>query len=65
MRNGKIAPDLDKVKAIENVPFCTSKKSVLAFFGVIGITVNTLKIIVSENFLSLNSQTKICLRNFK
>ena len=31
--NGKIAPDLDKVKAIENFPVCTSKKSVLAFLG--------------------------------
>ena len=34
--NGKIAPDLDKVKAIENFPVCTSKKSVLAFLGVTG-----------------------------
>ena len=33
---GKIAPDLDKVKAIENFPVCTSKKSVLAFLGVTG-----------------------------
>ena len=35
--NGKIAPDLDKVKAIENFPVCTSKKSVLAFLGVTGL----------------------------
>ena len=34
--NCKIAPDLDKVKAIENFPVCTSKKSVLAFLGVTG-----------------------------
>ena len=34
--NGKISPDLDKVKAIENFPVCTSKKSVLAFLGVTG-----------------------------
>ena len=26
--NGEIAPDLDKVKAIQNFPVCTSKKSV-------------------------------------
>ena len=36
VRNGKISPDLDKVKAIENFPVCTSKKSVLAFLGVTG-----------------------------
>ena len=53
--NGKIAPDLVKVKAIENLPVCTSKKSVLAFLGSRVITVDTLKIIVSEHFLSLNS----------
>ena len=29
--NCKIAPDLDKVKAIENFLVCTSKKSILAF----------------------------------
>ena len=34
--NGNIAPDLDKAKAIENCPVCTSKKSVLAFLGVTG-----------------------------
>ena len=34
--NGKIAPDLDKVKAIENFPVCTSKKLVSAFLGVTG-----------------------------
>ena len=34
--NGKIAPDLDKVKAIENFPVCTSKKLVLASLGVTG-----------------------------
>ena len=34
--NGKIAPDLGKVKAIENFPVCTSKKSVLAFLRVTG-----------------------------
>ena len=34
--NGKIIPDLDKVKAIENFAVCTSKKSVLAFLGVTG-----------------------------
>ena len=36
MGNGKIAPNLDKVKAIDNFPVCTSKKSVLAFLGVTG-----------------------------
>ena len=36
MGNGKISPDLDKVKAIENFPVCTSKTSVLAFLGVTG-----------------------------
>ena len=34
--NGEITPDLDKVKAIENFPVCTSKKSVFAFLGVTG-----------------------------
>ena len=34
--NGKIAPDLDKVKAIENFPVCTSNKSVLVFLGITG-----------------------------
>ena len=34
--NGKIAPDLDKVKAIQNCSVCISKKSVLAFPGVRG-----------------------------
>ena len=34
--NGKIAPDLDKVMAVEDFPVCTSKKSVLAFLGVTG-----------------------------
>ena len=43
MGNGKIAPDLDKVKAIENVPVYTSKKSVLTFLGSRVITVHTFK----------------------
>ena len=34
--NGKIAPDLDKVKAISNFLVCTLKKSVLAFLGITG-----------------------------
>ena len=34
--NGKIAPDLLKVKSIINFPVCTSKRSVLAFLGVMG-----------------------------
>ena len=34
--NGKIAPDLDTVKAIENLPVFTSNKSVLTFLGVTG-----------------------------
>ena len=33
---GKIAPDLDKVKAIEKFPVCTSKKSAVAFLCVTG-----------------------------
>ena len=36
VENGKIAPELDKVKAIEIVPVYTSKKSVLAFLGITG-----------------------------
>ena len=36
VRTSKIAPDPDKVKAIEHFPVCTSKKSVLAFLGVTG-----------------------------
>ena len=34
--NWKIAPDFDKVKAIENFPVWPSKKTVLAFLGVTG-----------------------------
>ena len=36
LRTRKLAPDLHKVKAIENFPVGTSKKSVLAFLGVTG-----------------------------
>ena len=36
VENCKIVPDLDKVKAIENLPVCTSRKSVSAFLGVTG-----------------------------
>ena len=36
MENSKIAPDLDKIKAIDNFPVGTTKKSVLAFLGVTG-----------------------------
>ena len=39
--NRKIAPDLDKVKAIENIPVSTSKKSVLAFLGGHGLLPST------------------------
>ena len=39
--NGKIAPDLDKVKFIKNFRFWTSKKSVLAFFGGHGLLQST------------------------
>ena len=64
--NGKFAPDLDKVKAIENFSVCTSKKSVLAFLGVTGYyRRHTLNIIVSEHFFSLNSLKRIRLINFK
>ena len=65
MGNGIIALDLDKVKAIENFPDCTSKNSVLAFLGSRLITVDTLKIIVSKHILSLNLRKEISLINFK
>ena len=56
--NGEIAPDFDTVKAIENFPVCTSKKSVFAFLGSRVITVDTFKIIINEHFLSQNLQKK-------
>ena len=56
--NGKNSPDLDKVKAIDNFPVCTPKKSVLAFLEVTVITIDTLKIIVSDYFLSLTMLQK-------
>ena len=63
--NGKSVPDLQKVKAIENFPVCTSNKSVLTFFGSWVITVDTLKMKVSEHFLSLNLLKRTSLINFK
>ena len=63
--NGKISLDLDKVKSIDIFPVSTSKKSVLAFLGSRVITIDTLKIIVSDYFLSLKMLQKISTINFK
>ena len=50
VENGKIAPDPEKIKAIENFPVCTSKKSVLTFLEVTGYYRRHIEIYSQRSF---------------
>ena len=65
VENGKIDPDRDKVKTIENFPVCTSKKAVLAFLRVTGYYRRHIENYSQQAFPLTEFTKKTSLINFK